>query len=204
MAGFSTFKTLEDALLHFGISENTESILPPIPNTHSVSKHLEEELAFNTTQLAYKVSEYSLCEMVIFPILKEVWKNFTQHLFLWSHRGIGKETDISGIPDYILAKRSPLGRVMDLPLLVMIGAKKDDFDGGWGQCVAQMVTAQTLNNNSGEEIFGIVTNGDNWEIGKLQGRNFIKEKDSYSLKELNTLYNTLYYVFELCDKKVRK
>ncbi len=202
MASFSTFKTLEDALLHFGIAENTQNIFPPIQNTQVISPYLVDELEYNTTKLAYDISEAALCEMVIFPILKAVWKHFEEKLFLWSHKSIGKEPDMSGIPDYILAKRSPLGRVMDIPLLVMIEAKKDDFNGGWGQCLAQMVTAQSLNTTS-NEIFGIVTNGDTWQMGKLEGHIFTKDKGAISLKELPTLYNTLYYLFELCENKIK-
>lgn len=201
MASFSTFKTLEEALLHFGISEKNQNIFPHIQNTHLVSPYLEEEIEFNTTKLPYNISEASICEMVIFPVLKAVWKHFEKNLLLWSHKSIGKESDMSGIPDYILAKRSLLGRVMDLPLLIMIEAKKDDFDGGWGQCVAQMVTAQSINNNQ-TEIFGIVTNGDTWQFGKLEGRHFTKNKSFISLTELATLYNTLYYLFELCESKI--
>lgn len=203
MANFSPFKTLEEALLYFEIVENTHNILPHIQNKHTVAPYLVEMLTFNTTMLAYKVSEASLCEMVIFPILREVWIHFTEKLLLWSHKSIGKETEMSGIPDYILAKRSHLGRVMDLPLLVMIEAKKDDFDGGWGQCLAQMVTAQSINNNA-DEIFGIVTNGDTWEIGKLKEKVFTKNNGAFSLKDLSTLYNTLYFLFELCEQKVKK
>jgi hypothetical protein len=202
MAIFSPFKTLEEALLYFGIAENTQNLFPSVPNTHIVPTYLVEELEFNTTKLPYNVSEASLCEMVIFPILKAVWKNFTEKLLLWSHKAIGKDADISGIPDYILAKRSHLGRVMDLPFLIMIEAKKDDFDAGWGQCVAQMVTAQSLNNNE-QEIYGIVTNGTVWEISTLKSHIFTKHNGSFSLQELPTLYNRLYHLFEICEAKIK-
>lgn len=202
MASFSTFKTLEEALIYFQISERTHEIFSQTTNNQTVPAQLIEELDFNMTQLPYNVSEASLCEMVIFPILKEVWKSFSKNLLLWSHKGIGKEADMAGIPDYILAKRSHLGRVMDLPLLVMIEAKKDDFDAGWGQCVAQMVTAQTLNQND-DEVFGIVTNGNSWEFGKLATSVFTKHRTIYSLQDISTLYNILYHLFQMCEVKVK-
>ncbi len=202
MESLSTFKTLEDALIHFQIKENSLNLFPNLENKHEVSPYLVAELEFNTTKLPYNVSEAALCEMVIFPILKEVWKHFMEKLLLWSHRSIGKDAEMSGIPDYILAKRSPLGRVMDLPLLVMIEAKKDDFDGGWGQCIAQMVTAQGIN-NSKSEIYGIVTNGNAWEIGKLDSNAiFSRHNASFSLQDIPLLYNMLYNLFELCEAKV--
>ncbi|MFN0202772.1 MAG: hypothetical protein ACKVTZ_14710 [Bacteroidia bacterium] len=201
MVSFSPFKTLEEALLYFQIAERTQEIFPTIANIQPVPENLVSDLDFNITQLPYNVSEASLCEMIIFPILKEVWKRFTSKLLLWSHKSIGKDADMAGIPDYILAKRSPLGRVMDLPLLVMIEAKKDDFDAGWGQCVAQMVTAKTINQDL-NEVYGIVTNGNSWEFAQLQAQTFTKHKTSYALQDLASLYNVLYHLFEICEAKV--
>ncbi len=201
MASFSTFKTLEAALIHFNIKENSQNLFPNIEMKFAVPEILVEELDFNMTQMPYKVSEASICEMVIFPILKSVWKNFTSKLLLWSHKSIGKEAENSGIPDYIIAKRSPLGRVMDLPLLVMIEAKKDNFDEGWGQCVVQMLTAQSLNHDD-KPIYGIVSNGNNWEFGQLVGDVFTSNTTNTSVEELTKLYNILAHLLTICEKRV--
>lgn len=201
MAGFSTFKTLETALIYFDIQENSQNLFPTFNKQVPVPEILAEELNFNMTQMPYKVSEASICEMIIFPILKSVWKNFTEKLLLWSHKGIGKESENSGIPDYIIAKRSHLGRVMDLPLLVMIEAKKDNFDEGWGQCVVQMHTAQKLNNND-KPIYGIVSNGDNWQFAKLLGNVFTQHTTNISVGDLTNLYNTLYFLLQMCENQI--
>ena len=78
---------------------------------------------------------------------------------------MSKKAKNSGIPDYIIAKSSPLGKeVMDMPMLVMIEAKKDDFDEGWGQCLAQLNLAQQLNHQA-FRVYGIVSNGEVWQFG---------------------------------------
>ncbi len=201
MASFSTFKTLEDALVHFKVAETTNHIFPSYLSKVEVPIELERYLNFNVQEMPYKASEYSLCEMIIFPILRDVWINFRGKLLLWSHKNIGNNTDITDIPDYVIAKRSPYGRVMDLPFWVLIEAKKDDFDEGWGQCLAQMVTAQSLNQDN-EIIYGIVTNGELWQFGQLERHTFTKHSAAYALQDLNTLYNVLYHLFELCEKRV--
>lgn len=138
MSSFSSFKTLEDALTHFNIVSKIDTILFPEKEC-TMSPYLIEELAFTLKETAYNISEAAICEAIIYPILKEVWKHFRNSLFLWSHRSLSKKSKNLGIPDYIIAKRSPLGKdVMDMPMLVMVEAKKDDFDEGWGQCLAQM------------------------------------------------------------------
>jgi hypothetical protein len=201
MASFSTFKTLESTLIHFNIQENSQNLFPNIENNIIVPELLVEELEFNMTQMPYKVSEASICEMVIFPILRSVWKNFKEKLLLWSHKSIGKETENTGIPDYIIAKRSHLGRVMDLPLLVMIEAKKDNFDEGWGQCVVQMHTAQILNNND-MPIYGIVSNGDDWQFAQLAGNVFTQHATNISVGELAKLYNILHHLLKVCQERL--
>lgn len=201
MASFSTFKTLAEALVYFNISEKSKNLFPNLTTDIEVPVTLEEELEFNLTEMPYNASEAAICEMVIFPILKSVWKHFRQKLLLWSHQSVGKEAEISGIPDYILAKRSPLGRVMSLPMLVMIEAKKDDFDEGWGQCVAQMIAAQQLNKEP-YTVYGIVTNGTSWEMGYLDDAHLVKHFQSLSLSDLKKLYNTLYFVFGNCEKQI--
>ncbi len=205
MASFSSCKTLEDALNHFQIFYETHQIISD-KFFIEVPTALVEEIEFTVTETAYNVSEAAICEAIIYPILKSLWKNFKETLFLWSHKSITKQTksSITGIPDYVIAKKSPLGKgVMDLPMLVMIEAKKDNFDEGWGQCVAQMHTIQTL--NKGEyTIYGIVSNGDSWEFGQLLGTTFVKNPFALSLGELQKLYNVLYFVLQQCENQLLK
>lgn len=201
MAIFSSFKSLDSALIHFNISETSKNIFKEI-SLVEVPKTLEAELEFNLTEMPYNVSEASICEMVIFPILKSLWTNFKAKLLLWSHKGMGKDADLVGIPDYIVAKRSPLGRVMDLPMLVMIEAKKDDFDGGWGQCLAQMITAQKLNQGD-YPIYGIVTNGDTWQFGMVENQTLTKNIFPIGINEMPKLYSSLYFIFSECEKHIK-
>lgn len=202
MSSFSSFKTLEDALTHFNIVSKIDNILFPEKEC-VISPYLVEELAFTLKETAYNISEAAICEAIIYPILKEVWKNFTNSLFLWSHRSLSKKSKNSGIPDYIIAKRSPLGKgVMDMPMLVMIEAKKDDFDEGWGQCLAQMHLAQQLSNHE-YTIYGIVSNGDMWQFGYLENTTLTQNMDRISISNLQKLCNTLYFIFETCEKQLK-
>ena len=203
MASFSTFKTLVEALVHFNIAEKSAPLFSEVKIKVEVPLFLKEELAFNMTEMPYNVSEAAICEMVVFPILKTIWKNFKEKLLLWSHQGISKDVEISGIFDYIVAKRSPLGRVLSLPMLVMIQAKKDNFDEGWGQCLAQMIAAQNLNNQD-YTIYGIVTNGTSWEFGQLDNQTLLRHTQPLSIDDLPKLYNVIYNIFEYCEKQLER
>ena len=76
---------------------------------------------------------------------------------------------LSGTPDYIIASRSELGKnVLGLPLVLVVEAKQNDFTKGWGQCLAELVAAQKLNEQPSKSVYGIVTDGELWQFGYVQ------------------------------------
>ncbi len=48
-------------------------------------------------------------------------------------------------------------------------------------------------------IFGIVSNGNYWEFGKLDGAIFASNKDRYLLQDLDKLFAAVNYVFQQCE-----
>ncbi len=86
---------------------------------------------------------------MIIPILQEIWKHYRSKLILWSHQKLSYDNNLTETHKYILAKKSPLGkRIFDQPYFVLIEAKQDDFDAGWGQCLAEMIAAKKLNEHA--------------------------------------------------------
>jgi hypothetical protein len=85
--------------------------------------------------------------------------------------------------------------VLTQPLLIVIEAKEDDFSKGWGQCLAAMVAAQRINHNLDLGIFGIVTNGETWQFGRLRRNRFEQEDTavprSNAFDYLNVIFATV-------------
>lgn len=103
-----------------------------------------------------------------------------------------------GAPDYIFSKKSELGKtVLEKPLLIAIEAKKNDFEQGWGQCLAEMIACQKINEDNICPIYGIVTDGNLWQFAKLVENYFIKDISNFTIDKLYDLYNALEYVFQL-------
>lgn len=110
---------------------------------------------------------------------------------------------LSGFPEYILARRSPLGKVVfDKPYFVLVEAKKDNFDNAWGQCLAEMVAAQRLNENRDIVVYGIASNGDFWQFGQLKHAKFVKHSRPYSLYELDRLLAAVNYIFQPANSQL--
>jgi hypothetical protein len=42
---------------------------------------------------------------------------------------------------------------------------KQDFEGGWAQCVAEMIACQKLNQNDHLTVYGVVSTGILWDFG---------------------------------------
>jgi hypothetical protein len=127
-------------------------------------------------------SEFAICENFIYPVLKEVWKQYRQQFILWSHKSLIYDEELLGFPEYVLAKKSPLGNVVfDKPYFILIEAKQDDFEQGWAQCMAEMIAAQKLNEKPEQDVFGIASNGEVWQFGKLNRNLFTRNQTFYSV-----------------------
>lgn len=155
-------------------------------------------------------SEYAICENLVYPILKKVWKQYRRNFILWSHEFLNSDAQLSSFPEYILARRSPLGKIVfDKPYFVLVEANQDNFDAAWGQRLAEMVAAQWLNDLPDPVVYGITANGDRWQFGKLNHAQFTLNhaqftlnKTFYTIQELDTLFAAVNDVFQQCDRQL--
>jgi hypothetical protein len=153
------------------------------------------ELQFSLDNIDVFTSEAARSETVIFPILREAYKPHAHLFALWIQKPIQADTVLYGTPDYLFATRSKLGKtVLETPLVLVAEAKKNDFEQGWGQCLAELIAAQKLNANPSKTVYGIVTDGKVWEFGQLQHDLFTKVVQSYTVDDLPELFGVLEYV----------
>ncbi|MCP2730321.1 hypothetical protein [Limnofasciculus baicalensis] len=196
---FSTYKSISAVAKEFQIKVIRDNFI--VEREFSISEVFRTELDLIFSEGVFDNSEIAICENIIYPILKEVWKTYRHNFLIWSHQTLSYDDKLSGVPDYILAKRSPLGTVVfDKPYFVLVEAKKEsDFSEGWGQCLAEMVAVQRINEEPEQSIFGIVSNGAMWQFGKLRGDSFTQNKLFYTIQELERLFGAVNYVFQQCE-----
>ncbi len=198
---FSAYKNVASVIKEFNLHYE-QANLGEVPSLQAPDL-LKQAIEFDLQELAYDSSEAIICETLIFPVLREVWKPFRRELMLWSHQPIELPGGLSGTPDYLFAKQSAMGKiVMDKPYVAIVEAKRDDFTGGWAQCLAEMYTAQQINERSDMKIFGIVSNGKTWEFGYLSHQNFTKYNEAVSINDLNELFSILYHILSVCSSQV--
>ncbi|MEM7538595.1 MAG: hypothetical protein AAF639_40885 [Chloroflexota bacterium] len=169
------------------------------------SQHFIEEYKFKNDNFDIFGSDESRCENVIYPILFEVCKKFVKEYSLWSHRSITADTKLMGTPDYMISTRSHLGKnVIGSPLVMIAVARQNDFIQGWGQCLAELVTAQRLNNSTEKTVYGCVTDGELWHFGKLEGDLFTRNQTSVTIAALESVFGALTEIMELAVQREAK
>lgn len=195
---FSSYKSIGAVVKEFQITYTEGNFVGE--TEFSISDYFREDLQTMMRDGVVDNSEFAICENLIYPVLKEVWKCYRSKFILWSHQSLICDNNLSGFPEYILAKRSPLGKVVfDKPYLLLVEAKQDKFDEGWGQCLAEMVAAQRLNEEPKIIVFGIVSNGGIWQFGKLDAKVFTRNSTFYTIQDLDKLFGAVNYVFQQCD-----
>jgi hypothetical protein len=200
---FSDYKTIEQVQTKFQIAYDEASFIT-VQECEPSSSFLEE-FAFNQQYLALYTSEGSRTEAVIFPILREIYKAYSKDYELWIQKSMRYDEDLKGTPDYLIATRSPLGKtVLTMPVLVVVEAKRSDFDEGWGQCLAELVAAQKLNGNEALPVYGIVTDGKRWEFGKLYHSLFTQNIQGYSVDLLAQLFGGLQQMFDTATRSLHE
>jgi hypothetical protein len=200
---FTSYLTAEDVARAHQIRIDRSDVVTPV--AAPLSDTFRSELAFTLTEVAFEQSESAACETLIYPLLREVWKPFYKVLTLWSHAPLRFDDDLCGVPDFMVARRSPLGAtVMDLPYLLVVEAKRDDFIRGWGQCLAAMRAAQRLNDAPDLTLFGIATNGLAWQFGRLESDTFTLDIRPFSLREVDALAAAIHHLQILCRDQVAR
>lgn len=201
--GFSNYKDVGEVLQTFQVTYTEADFIEEIK--FSVPDYFREDLEFTMREAVVDNSEFAVCENLVYPVIKQIWKSYYRHFVLWSHKSLTYDLNLSGFPEYILTKRSPLGKfVFGKPYFLLVEAKQDKFAEGWAQCLAEMVAAQKLNEELNLTVFGIVSNGKNWEFGKLEETLFTQNRSRYLLQELDRLFAAVNFIFRQCEAQLNE
>ncbi len=98
--------------------------------------------------------------------------------------------------------RSDLGKnVLGLPLVLIVEAKQNNFSKDWGQCLAELVAVQALNEYIQHPVYGIVTDAEVWQFGKLENKCFTRAPTRTTINDLAKVFGGIYKTMELATTK---
>ena len=173
------------------IEQNTflDNIQPQQPSVflaEFIKKYLPLALALNT--------EKARSEMLICPILLEIKEIATSiSLFSGNDFTVDASIGLSGVCDFLISLSSEQ-LFVEAPAVVVVEAKKEDLNGGLGQCVAEMIAAQRFNENNNNPIpiiYGTVTTGDRWKFLKIENQTVTIGLIEYTLPPLEQILGIL-------------
>ena len=197
---FSDFKTIPDVQEKFRITYAADNFLEP-EETLGPSEQFLQELEFSMQHIDVYASEGARCETVIYPILREVYKGYADGYALWVKKSLVYDETLGGTPDYFISTRSELGMLtVGKPLIMLVAAKKNDFEQGWGQCLAELVAAQKINDAPDVPVYGIVSDGKWWEFGHLVHDAFTRNRTSFSVDDVPVLFAAIHAVFKAASE----
>jgi len=197
---FSQFRSISEVQKAYRIKYEDGVFISEldIPVPHS----FVEEYRFNRENIDIFSSEASRSELIISPLLREVYKRHADNYSFWIQKSIAFDEILSGTPDYIFSKKSPLGKtVLESPIVIVVEAKKNDFEQGWGQCLAELVASQKINNSDVKPVYGIVTDGNLWQFGRLTGHTFTINERNYTIDDIQALYGALEYLADVVERE---
>ncbi|RKZ47609.1 MAG: hypothetical protein DRR16_20055 [Candidatus Parabeggiatoa sp. nov. 3] len=168
----------------------------------ALSQGFIEDFEFNKENIDIFSSEASRSELIISPLLREMYKNHSEKYSFWIQKSIVFDAVLSGTPDYIFSKKSSLGKtVLETPIVIVVEAKKNDFEQGWGQCLAELVASQKINENVEKPVYGIVTDGNLWQFGRLKIDIFTKNEKNYTIDNSSRIYGALEFLANLIEQE---
>ncbi|MDY6941162.1 MAG: hypothetical protein SWY16_26330 [Cyanobacteriota bacterium] len=192
---FSSFRK-DEAFRYLGLTDlqpwtiEVEAI-PPSDFFKERLARLNRHFDLESYEESKKLLIDAICDEAIHPCDRlKIWK------------GAQLESDrTAGYVDYLVAERK---RFLDLPILCIIEAKKDDFEQGLAQCLVEMQACQWQNQKADRQldVLGIVTNGEGWRFYKIIIDGTGYETPLYSMGDLELLLGRLRYIFELCEQNL--
>jgi hypothetical protein len=148
----------------------------------------------------FDLQSYEESKKLLIDALCEEAMVTTENLKIW--KGAQLDSDITaGYVDYLIAERK---RYLDIPMLCIIEAKKDDFEQGLAQCLVEMQACQWQNRQAERDIdiLGIVTNGKTWQFYKLTTTSQVYETDAYSMGDMEHLLGLIRHIFQTCEQNL--
>ena len=189
--------TLEAVERQCGITTQEAGLFPGAP-VAPVPDWLPGWLA-RGTRLAL-ISEKARSEFIVVPILLAARELSGDRFAIYSGQRLDVDPDkgLVGECDFILAL-GPALPPLHAPLMTVVEAKKNDVEGGLGQCIAQMIAARQFNEAAGRTtspVYGCVTTGETWQFLRLAGQVALLNRERYYLDNVAGILGALQAIYQ--------
>jgi hypothetical protein len=199
---FIDFKNISEVQKQYQIKYQTQVFIPPVA-VHPTTQFVQD-LRFYQKHIDVFSSAASRSEVIISPLLREVYKSHHLNYSLWIQKRVDWDEILWGMPDYIFSAKSALGKtVLEPPISLILEVQENDFEQGWSQCLAELIAAQYINQDDTFPVYGIVTDGNLWQFGKLEQNRFTSNSENFTIDKISLLYGALDQVLQVAAKPLQ-
>jgi len=185
---------IENKLVDLFENENGSSLEP--------SEVLIQQLK-EANELPIK-SEKARSELIITPILLELRRRNDKFFTIYSGDSliVDKEKGLTGECDFILAKETGSFSI-NMPIITIVEAKKQDIELGINQCAAQLYGALLFNeqaDNKLNKIYGCVTTADDWKFMAIENKLIQIDNSTYYKSEIDKILGKFQSIIDFYKK----
>jgi len=195
---YSKFKTIAQVKAAFGLTVLEGDRFLPQTNPVQPSLTLQDYLKESLPLVATSGSEKARSEGIIYPVLLEVRRALNREVSVFSGEefNVDESVGLNGVCDFLLTRSRQVLEIA-APAVVIVEAKKTDLKLGLGQCIAEMVAAQQFNHAQSESvsvIYGVVSNGNQWQYLKLEQTQVCIDLSIYPLPPVDGILGDLVWM----------
>ncbi len=162
-----------------------------------VSDLLKQTIVANRELAGNIGTEKARSELLIMPVFVELYRQAENRISLFSgvELNVDKERDLNGEVDFLFSRHFQTS-IVSAPIVMVAEAKRDDFDKGAAQCMAEMIAAKIFNERKGkpEEVFGVITNGTIWQFAKFRNEEIIEVSGDFLLENIEKIIGILWFM----------
>lgn len=191
--------SFEEVVEKFNLSQKYTPLFAE-SNPVTISEWLQKSLIYGKKIALSSGNEKARSEFIIAPIMLELERIFGDQFAIYSGKNLDadKENGLSGECDFIISKGEQTFTIQ-FPVLAIVEAKKADIELGLGQCTAQMVGANIVNERQGKGgvVYGCVTTGEDWQFMKLDAQIVYIDSDRYYINQVEKIMGCLQSILSL-------
>lgn len=189
--------TLIELKEQFGLTDTIGSLfgeLPPLEPGEVLTTQLSRALKLPLR------NEKAKSELIVSPILLELIDRNSDFFTFYSGENLpaDRARGLTGECDFFISRNTG-SFAMNMPILSIIEAKRDNLESGVDQCAAQLYGALLINQGLGHPVpvyYGCVTNGRDWLFLKFQHSHYTIDNRRYHLDRLPELLGVFQHILD--------
>jgi hypothetical protein len=179
--------TAKDLSQILGIKQGFQKDLFAKLPKRNVSDLLRQTLSETVEFALLQNTEKARSEFIIAPVFFELRKQAKEQISIFSgvEFNVDRKLKLTGECDFLVSA-STYQAYLQSPVVIAVEAKRQDFEKGHVQCIAEMYAAKLFNEREGkplERIYGTVTTGNIWQFLMLENNEALIETVSFDIRE---------------------